>query len=161
MCGFSPHLLPEECGGGGSPGEGDCCVGNWTPGCEDEACCNTVCNYDPPCCTDEWDVRCAGEAENMCGDLCLPPPVCPGQGDCCVANGTPGCDQGCCCEVVCAEDRSCCDMAWDAGCVADAEALCPGWCSPPLEGCPGEGDCFAAKEPRENKVNNVYTKTAQ
>lgn len=29
---------------------------------------------------------------------------CPGTGDCCAANGTPGCEDSDCCQLVCAQD---------------------------------------------------------
>ncbi|MEC8560041.1 MAG: hypothetical protein VXY94_08200 [Planctomycetota bacterium] len=49
-----------------------------------------------------------------CGD--------PAQGLCSEANGTPGCDDSVCCELVCAIDSLCCEDAWDdlcAGYTAD------------------------------------------
>ncbi len=58
-------------------------------------------------------------------------PACPGTGDCCSANGTPGCDDSVCCELVCACDPFCCDTDWDASCAGTgfvpgcgAELLC-------------------------------------
>ncbi|MHC4428122.1 MAG: hypothetical protein ACYS0D_05900 [Planctomycetota bacterium] len=54
------------------PGSGDCSADNGTPGCNDEACCNTVCLYLPECCDMTWDATCAAAA----GLVCLPPPVC-------------------------------------------------------------------------------------
>ncbi len=57
--------------GGVCPGEGDCCLANLTPGCEDEACCNAVCAVDSFCCSNEWDSICADEAFSLCDDLCL------------------------------------------------------------------------------------------
>ncbi len=79
------------------PGAGDCCSANWTPGCDDPECCNTVCGLDPWCCDNEWDPVCAAEAEYLCpacgpgpcqsDDNCLPGEVCV-DGDC-VDAGCP------------------------------------------------------------------------
>lgn len=53
-------------------------------------------------------------------------------GDCCTANGTPGCSDAACCEAICACDPFCCDTQWDSICASDglngngcgAEVLC-------------------------------------
>ncbi|MHC4908132.1 MAG: hypothetical protein ACYTF9_00225, partial [Planctomycetota bacterium] len=66
---------------------------------------------------------------------------CPGEGSCCIPNGTPGCDDAGCCETICAQDPFCCDIEWDTVCVDQANGLC---CDPPP--CPGDGCCFAANE---------------
>ncbi len=49
---------------------------------------------------------------------------CPGQGDCCAANGTPGCDDDVCCAAVCLVDPICCAAEWDVLCAFGAEAIC-------------------------------------
>ncbi len=54
-------------------GAGDCCQANGTPGCDDVACCASVCSVDSFCCEVEWDFICAGGASGMC-QLCLEPP---------------------------------------------------------------------------------------
>ena len=56
-------MIVLECGGHGS---GDCCQANGTPACEDEICCDMVCEIDPFCCVIEWDVQCANEAAQLC-----------------------------------------------------------------------------------------------
>lgn len=160
--------LPATCGAG----NGDCCLeaGNGTPGCDDEECCDSVCDFDSFCCDTDWDELCAGLAGNcvVCGgDGCVPPDCeaccfidgtcqdlepavcvagdggnqgvgttcagggcegssCPdgADGDCCVDNGTPGCDDPVCCALVCDIDPFCCDVGWDAICVGEAEELC-------------------------------------
>jgi hypothetical protein len=53
---------------------------------------------------------------------------CPGEGDCCEANGTPGCDDVECCEAVCASDPFCCEVEWDGLCADEAAELCVGLC---------------------------------
>jgi len=46
-------------------------------------------------------------------------------GDCMVANGTPGCAQSSCCNIICDElDPACCAIAWDATCAAWAASHC-------------------------------------
>ncbi|MHC5006859.1 MAG: hypothetical protein ACYTGF_05810, partial [Planctomycetota bacterium] len=49
------------------PGAGDCCASNGTPGCDDEDCCNLVCDLDPFCCETSWDGICADHAVDLCG----------------------------------------------------------------------------------------------
>jgi len=53
---------------------------------------------------------------HYCGD--------EGAGDCFVANGTPYCDDICCCTLVCDADPFCCETAWDGLCVSGARSLC-------------------------------------
>ncbi len=69
---------------------------------------------------------------------------CPGPGDCCVANETPGCDDTHCCNAICAIDPFCCDNFWDGICAdeaADDPVNCP-QCIPPTGACCiGDGTC--------------------
>ncbi|MHC5004673.1 MAG: hypothetical protein ACYTJ0_16290, partial [Planctomycetota bacterium] len=51
--------------------------------------------------------------------------------DCCVANGSPGCDDPACQETVCAADAFCCDVEWDGICAATAQDLCGELCGEP------------------------------
>lgn len=51
-----------------------------------------------------------------------------GEGDCFVANGTVGCDDADCCEMVCAIDPFCCSTAWDTLCAQEAQNLCSPSC---------------------------------
>ncbi len=62
----------EPCSVCGIPGGNVCCVAspNGTPGCEDGACCATVCAVDPFCCKMQWDGICAAEAKGLCADIC-------------------------------------------------------------------------------------------
>ena len=46
----------------------DCCVGNGSPGCEDEDCEESVCAVFPSCCDLEWDDVCAVIAASLCGE---------------------------------------------------------------------------------------------
>lgn len=45
-------------------------------------------------------------------------------------NGSPGCSDDACEALVCAVDPFCCDVAWDALCAMEAEALCAPSCDP-------------------------------
>lgn len=52
-------------------------------------------------------------------------PACaPENGNCCLYNGTPGCNVVDCCEIVCALDPFCCDTEWDGNCAVIANDLC-------------------------------------
>ena len=51
-----------------------------------------------------------------CGD--------PAQGSCAEPNGTAGCDDSACCELVCAIDDLCCTDVWDEFCVEYAFQQC-------------------------------------
>ncbi|MGB0716858.1 MAG: hypothetical protein ACPGXK_13330, partial [Phycisphaerae bacterium] len=62
-----------------------------------------------------------GTINIQCGSSCG-----PGAGGCFEANGTPGCDDPNCCEIVCAEDAFCCDTEWDTLCANSATATCLG-----------------------------------
>ncbi len=152
QCGVPP---PPDC-----PGAGDCCADNGTPGCSNEACCEGVCAQDPFCCDTEWDGQCVAAACGLsaCGcpaEACEGDPCgAPASGDCCVNNGTPGCDDAACCESVCARDPFCCTDAWDGLCAGEAasDANCDcavdtgcGNCSQAI-GVPGcsDSECAAA-----------------
>jgi len=45
----------------------DCTAVNTTPGCSDAACCDTVCNLTPACCTVAWDAGCIDQGVTECG----------------------------------------------------------------------------------------------
>ena len=68
-----------------------------------------------------------GSTAIPCGD--------PKAGDCCIANGTPSCNDEACCNSVCAADAFCCDVEWDQVCADQAAFLC-GTC--------GAGSCKIA-----------------
>ncbi len=110
---------------GGCPGTGDCCFANGTSGCDDSACCETVCGLDSFCCDGKWDDLCAQKANDFCGDglgsFCK---WCPSEGNCCEGRGTPGCDRQACCELVCAASSRCCTTFWDSGCASFAAREC-------------------------------------
>ena len=122
------------------PGTGDCCQSNVTPGCDNAFCCDLVCTQDAFCCEGVWTRGCADLADILCPDLCLPTDPCPGQGDCCLANDTVGCNDQTCCETICAEDSFCCTGQWDSICATLADVLCVPLCA---GSCPSVGDCCA------------------
>ncbi|MBM4110030.1 MAG: hypothetical protein FJ254_01565 [Phycisphaerae bacterium] len=51
-------------------GNGDCCQPHTGLGCDDAACCGTVCTNDPYCCESQWDGGCALLARSLCGAAC-------------------------------------------------------------------------------------------
>ena len=144
---------PADCGV--CPPE-DCCSANGSPGCDIPACEGLVCGVDPFCCDMLWDdtcseiacdfsvCRCTNCADVVCGDgVCHKPEetcgvcpedcgVCPA-GDCCVSNGSPGCDDPVCEGIVCGMDPACCGSLWDNLCAEEA-------CGVPECNCPGCGD---------------------
>ena len=115
----------------GDPDAGSCLEPNGTPGCVDEICCETVCDFDTFCCDSGWDSTCVDYAltfcggDSGCGD--------PASGACDVPNGTPGCEDLDCCNSVCAIDPYCCDTAWDSICVSETAVAC-------FDGDPPEND---------------------
>jgi len=48
-------------------GAAACDVVHPTPGCNDFACCNTICATDPLCCDLQWDGNCVQYAVDLCG----------------------------------------------------------------------------------------------
>lgn len=116
-------------GNTGCPGEGLCCEANASSGCENASCCELVCTSNPLCCDGAWIQMCADLAQELCTELCSGNEACPGQGNCCSPNGTVGCEDPTCCNIVCGNDPFCCDTEWDATCAIIAEDLCAG--------CPG------------------------
>jgi hypothetical protein len=111
----------------GAQASGSCFIANGSPACNDRTCCDTVCLSDPYCCNGTWDTNCAFFAGFLCQ---IPGGDCgdADAGDCFEPNGTPACNDTTCCEVVCGIDPTCCDLNWDAICVAVAGDACVGAC---------------------------------
>ena len=83
-----------------------------------------------PCCGNgivEEGEECDPPDGVNCDDNCQLIGACPGPGDCCTANGTPGCEDEECCNAVCAGDPFCCDTVWDGFCAEAAHVIC-GFC---------------------------------
>lgn len=68
-------------------------------------------------------VLCQELVANQRGGLVLSPKYLGG-GDCCTANGTPGCTDTTCEASVCLQDPFCCDVSWDSICAAEAATTC-------------------------------------
>jgi hypothetical protein len=137
-----------DCGGGGTPGEGDCCIDNNTPGCEVPSVQSCVCAMDAFCCDTEWDNTCAGIAANQCD-------ACGGGGgddDCCTAHETGGCATAAIETCVCAQDAFCCDMQWDATCVGEVGSFL---CAPACEPDDADGPCCMAHTEGGCEINTV------
>jgi hypothetical protein len=60
------------CGSPCAPNSGSCYAVHNNPGCDEPACCATVCAADPYCCTVAWDTSCVRRAGQTCG-LPVPP----------------------------------------------------------------------------------------
>jgi hypothetical protein len=123
VCGIDPACCKEEwdatcaqiatqqCLGCGKAAAGPCSEPHDTPFCADEQCCNLVCDVRPYCCETAWDEGCVSIANAKCGGCGS-----PGTGNCCIVHATPYCNDGGCCESVCAVDPSCCSISWDLAC---------------------------------------------
>jgi len=129
----------------GAAGGSDCCFANGTPGCDDPDCESLVCLIDPFCCDTAWDGICAGIANDVCEKLCSGGGgICPPSDHDCFTTGGPGCTDIECCELVCAADPFCCDVAWDGLCVNGAIDAC----DDPPAACPdSDHDCFTTGGP--------------
>jgi hypothetical protein len=143
---YTLDITCEEPIDGCIDGEGDCCAAHGNGGCDDPECCQIVCTQDAFCCDGEWDEACsdlAGEVCVACGGTI---PECVGTtGDCCIENGTAGCEDGGCCATICEADPFCCETTWDGICADAAEIDCP-ICFPPEACLTGSGDCCVAQD---------------
>ncbi len=72
-------FIPPTTGTGecGSQFAGSCFEQHSTKGCDDVACCTTVCQIDAFCCGASWDSLCATLAVQNCVIFECPDPVCP------------------------------------------------------------------------------------
>ncbi len=136
LAGWTAPPSPPAC-----PGSSDCCGVHPTAGCDDPACCESVCTADPFCCQVAWDTVCVDEAQAMCG--CPIPEACgvPAAGNCCSWGGLagPGCSDAACCEAICEYvDPFCCQVQWDSTCQGWALQFCD---CPPIACNPDAGSC--------------------
>ncbi|MEM6992680.1 MAG: hypothetical protein AAF721_19355 [Myxococcota bacterium] len=105
--------------------QGDCCTATQAGGCLDLELQTCVCDNDPFCCDTAWDNQCVTLVNTYgCGSCVYP----LGEGDCCVENGSMGCDDQLVQDCVCAEDPFCCSIMWDAACVAQVGEYACGSC---------------------------------
>lgn len=105
------------------PGSGNCFQAKATPSCGDQVCCTIVCQVDPSCCLEAWDVACVSIAQALCDDF-LPEFCLPSIQSCFAVHESPYCRSADCSDAVCAFDSFCCETAWDFGCVTSALVLC-------------------------------------
>lgn len=102
----------------GDPPPGSCCD-PFMP-CENNVVSSCACEIDPECCSPGWGLYCVAVAMSQeCLAGCFLPP----QG-CCDSFGVPGCNDPGIMACVCAQDASCCTVAWEGGC-ATLAAECP------------------------------------
>lgn len=161
-CGHcSDEPPPPPPGDDGPAGAEDCCAPHGTPGCDDPAVEACVCDVDPQCCDAQWSAGCTAILELYgCGSCeAEPPPGAEtggeppppggetgsepppgGDGDCCVANGTPGCDDATLEACVCMQDDYCCNTEWDGVCVGEVESFGCGTCGGGSGGSGSGGD---------------------
>ena len=117
------------------------CYETGIPGCTDLDCCIAVCQVEPFCCTVAWDEICVEIALDVCVACGQ-----PGSGPCCVANGSPTCEDQLCCELVCAQEPFCCTVEWDGLCAEIAATFSSCGCSGTI--CPpSDHDCFTTGLP--------------
>lgn len=132
QCADRSNQLCIQCG---SLLSGSCCLKHGSPFCNDETCCETVCEYDPFCCTGVWDEVCVTLASLVCPSLACPCGTNPAS--CFTAHSLPGCSNALCCQGVCEVDSFCCLVTWDVLCANLAVSQCgtDGAC------VPGTGSC--------------------
>ena len=143
---FCVLVADQQCiGYCGATASGSCFASHANPGCDNGACCATVCGLDPFCCTVQWDTGCAQFAgafcdgsAGTCGD--------PAAGDCNAPHPGGACSDAICCNAVCAIDPTCCSSAWDAFCVIIAGDICVSGCTPVEDpGAVEEAEACAAR----------------
>ena len=133
-----------------------CCSTNWAQACATAAVTEPACFAVGGSCPDGTEVGGDGVAElpeecdgadlagqdcvsvgfpaggplSCAGDCTFDTSSCdPGSGDCCISNGSPGCNNAACEAAVCAIDPFCCNTSWDGICAGEAQA-------DPICGCP-------------------------
>jgi hypothetical protein len=90
-----------------------CAMPHATPGCDDSAIQQCVCQGDATCCQRQWDAICVPLVQSL---RC--------KGDCCKPSGTQGCADSSVEQCVCALQSSCCDTSWDDFCTIIAQGKC-------------------------------------
>ena len=105
VCDFCSADFPQDCGLGCGADEVEACDGSCVPDWwVGDDYCDSVLN----CVEYNYDA----------GD-CVPADT-----DCCIDNGSPGCDFQPVQDCVCAFDAYCCDTEWDGLCADEAVADC-------------------------------------
>lgn len=129
--GCQDNVLPNECEGRWMQ-DATCASEPFDPPCGHSACC-----FPNP--LNPSFIQCDNLSRTDCeifngeaapGLFCADVPSCPTSaclnrpGDCFASHVTGGCDNGFCCERVCAADPFCCSSDWDSTCVTRALSLC-------------------------------------
>jgi hypothetical protein len=97
-----------------------------------DSCVADICQFDPYCCSGEWDDFCVEKVLTECGDW-----------TCAAACSHNLCEVGepldstcnTCAAQVCFEDPSCCGDSWDTQCVALVGSVCNHQCEPGANSC--------------------------
>jgi|GEM_PF-1972505 len=100
--------------------------------CADPDCVNDPACIVPPTeidCTDGVDNDQDGDTDCADADCTFDASCDAGDGDCCTANGTPGCVDEPGEDCVCAIDSFCCNNTWDGLCAAAYQNQCGGSCT--------------------------------
>ncbi|MCE9620085.1 MAG: hypothetical protein K8R92_09245 [Planctomycetes bacterium] len=71
----SPSAVNPECSNCGEAGSGSCFTAHAGPGCDNGACCSTVCTLLPACCTTAWDTNCTDTSFGYCLQGGSPPAI--------------------------------------------------------------------------------------
>jgi hypothetical protein len=146
-------LAAERCLACGKVVAGDCDEVHENPYCSNEACCETVCEISPDCCSVTWDQVCVNLASQRCSGCGS-----DSAGSCCIIHPTPYCNDGDCCEAVCERDPFCCENAWDLNCTL--LAVTTPQCSDQRCVCrlpdPGEPPVSCFEEQREGGCGDPY-----
>ncbi len=103
----------------------------------DVDCSDSDCALDPNCqvpstetdCGDGLDNDADGDIDCDDGDCTFDAACDAGDGDCCTANGTPGCVDEPGEDCVCALDPFCCSNQWDGLCASAYQNQCGGSCT--------------------------------
>lgn len=130
-----------------------CCEEHGGTGCGVLTCAECVCDVDPACCADTWDLFCVAAARDDCETSCLcdeaPTPTPTPGGDCCAPHAGGGCDEATCASCVCGVDEQCCAGEWDASCAHLTLSTCAASCdcsAPTPSPTPLLSDCCAERD---------------
>lgn len=126
---------------------GGCCEPHPETGCEIAGLSECVCNFEPQCCSDEWDALCVSAVDDYGCGVCPPPPTTtttmttsesdtdtPPMPDntegCCITHDSTGCEYPSIAECVCGPNPECCTDAWTEACIDAVGDLGCGVCPP-------------------------------
>ncbi|MCH2161741.1 MAG: hypothetical protein MK085_07685, partial [Phycisphaerales bacterium] len=105
-CAFTAGFSCQTGGGKcGDPAAGSCDDPNGIPACDNEACCELVCEQDPRCCDTTWDIICVAYANAFCESNCqlVPPGTAIIENESCGDSVNNPCEGGTADEIICGE----------------------------------------------------------